>query len=275
MEHSLLHALQLSGPVVGMGGAFLMLGLFLPALRAGHHNQRPPRLARELEASVARWTFRAGLGAILAALLNFLVDVAEIDGRTIFGGLSPDLVWRFASVTTVGHLALLRLGALVLTAAATRFPRRIKWKAVFVGALAAALCESLICHAAAQPTGRAAAIGAELAHILAASLWMGVLLHLLLVRRAIVSADDGGIALLADILRRFSPVALAVAGLLALSGLVLTVRYICTPGGLSHFRLWAYAGGEIGIIAASPVRRLSQLPGHPSPASGHPDNRPG
>jgi hypothetical protein len=46
------------------------------------------------------------------------------------------------------------------------------------------------------------------------------------------ATDDGSIGLLAEIIRRLSPIALAGAGLLAISGLVLTVRYLYTPAAV-------------------------------------------
>ena len=65
----------------------------------------------------------------------------------------------------------------------------------------------------------------ELIHILAASLWLGVLIHLLLARRAIESATDpAGSALVAEVVRRFSPVAMTAVGLLGISGLYLVIR---------------------------------------------------
>jgi putative copper resistance protein D len=212
-----------------------MLGFFFPALKTFRPEQMGvPPLAAPLEASVTKWSFRAGVVAVAAALLNLVVDAAEIDGRTIFGGFHPDIVWRLATVTTVGHLSLLRLGALVFTTIATRLRRRMKWILVFSGAVAAAAAESLICHAAAQPDGRTSAIVAELMHILAASCWMGVLIHLVLVRRHLVSAtDNASIALLSAMIRRFSPLALMGAGLLATSGLFLTVRYLFTPTAIA------------------------------------------
>jgi putative copper resistance protein D len=233
VEHSLLHALQLLGTVVGLGGSTLMVAFVFPALRAKHLDQSAPRFAGQLNTSVAQWIFRGALVAAFAVIFGFFVDAAELDGRTVFGGVNPGLVWRFATMTTVGQLSLLRLAALVFTAAATRLPGNRKWGLVLVSSLAAVACEGLVCHAAAQPSGRTSAIAVELVHILAVSLWLGVLMHLLLARRAIESAtDNGSMALVTEIVRRFSPIALAGACLLATSGLFLAVRYLCSPGAV-------------------------------------------
>src|SRR6516225_6008401 len=115
MEHSLLHALQLSGAVVALGGAILMLVFVYPALRATQVQQPQRFFAAQLEIRVARSILICGAVAVGAAALNFVVDTAEIDSRTIFGGFKPELIWRFATSTTVGRLSLLRLAALALT----------------------------------------------------------------------------------------------------------------------------------------------------------------
>jgi putative copper resistance protein D len=233
MEHSILHALQLSGAVVALGGSILMLGFFFPALRTADSAQNVPAFATRLSQTCARWSMWGAVAAAVAAFVNLFVDVAEIEGRTIFGGVNPATVWRFATVTVVGKLSLLRLASLIFTAAATRFPGRLKWGLVLFGSLGAAVCESLVCHAAAQPDARITAITVELSHILFVSVWLGVLLHLFFARKSLESAtDDRGIALVAGIIRRFSPVALTAVGLLTLSGLYLSVRYLCTPAAV-------------------------------------------
>jgi len=233
MEHSLLHALQLSGAVVALGGAMLMLVFVYPALRASQGGQTQRLFGAQLEKSVARSILMCGAVAIGAAALNFIVDTAEIDSRTIFGGFKPELIWRFATGTMVGHLSLLRFAALASTIAVTRLPGCLKWWAILGGAFAAVFCESFICHAAAQPTARVSAITSEMIHVLGASLWMGVLINLLLARSVLLTAtEDGTIALLAQIIRRFSPVAMTCVGLLAVSGLVLTIRYLYTPAAV-------------------------------------------
>jgi putative copper export protein len=180
--------------------------------------------------SIARWTFWGACSAAVAAFLNLFVDVAELNGRTVFGGVDLQQVWRFATTTTVGQLSLLRVAALVAIALASRFRSASKWGLILAAALSAAVCEGLICHAAAQPTGRISAVTTELTHILFVSVWMGVLIQLLLARVSIESAtDDASIKLLGDMIRRFSPVALSAGIILLVSGLVLAIRYLCTP----------------------------------------------
>src|SRR6516162_6346431 len=139
MEHSILHAVQLSGAVVALGGAILMLVFVYPAMGASRKGQTQRLFAAQLEARVASSILICGAVAIAGAALNFVVDTAEIDGRTIFGGFKPELIWRFATDSTVGRLSLVRLAALALTTAATGLPGRLKWGPILVAALGAVL----------------------------------------------------------------------------------------------------------------------------------------
>jgi len=233
MEHSALHALQLCGMVIALGGPILMLGVFFPACRKLAYADSPTEFSSKLESTVTRWVFYGALFGAIASLLNLFVDVAELKNQTIFGGASPATVWRFATVTTVGHLSIARIAALLLTALAVRFGERFKWWLAFAFALAASVFASLVCHAAAQPTGRATAIAVELTHIIAASIWLGGLIHLLFARRAIESASSAAeVNLVAEIVKRFSPVALAAVILIAISGIVAAVRYLVTPSAV-------------------------------------------
>jgi putative copper export protein len=208
VEHSLLHALQLAGTVVAAGGALLMVVFVLPVQKGLDVTAKLTPLTGQLSSSASRWVSVGAALAATGAVLNLFVDVAELDGRTILGGVKFTTVWRFAATTTVGHLSMIRVGMLLLTAAFARVPGRMKWYLVLAGAVTAAVCESLVSHAAAQPAGRFSARVIELTHILATSFWLGILIHLLLARPAIESAtDDRGIAFLGEILRRFSPIA--------------------------------------------------------------------
>ena len=277
MEHSILHAVQLSGIVVSLGGAILALFFLRPVIKAGRWADGEPGLAGQLRDSIARWIYWGAGAAAIAALLNLFVDVAELDGRTVFGGVDPAQVWRFAVTTTVGHLSLLRIAALAMTALATRLPGLRKWTVMLAGAVSAAICEGLICHAAAQPAGRISAIATELTHIFVVSLWLGVLIHLLLARVSIESAtDDAGIRLLGAIIGRFSPIALTAATLLLISGLLLTARYLCTPAAVTTsaygLTLFVKVGLFIPLLYAARFNYREVGPALRSPPPAHPED---
>ena len=97
----------------------------------------PLPFAVKLEASVARWVFWGALFGALASFLNLFVDVTELKNKTIFDGVSPGIVWRFATVTTVGNLSVTRIAAMLLTAASIRWGGKAKWWLTLLFALTA------------------------------------------------------------------------------------------------------------------------------------------
>jgi copper transport protein len=233
MEHSLLHGLQLTGLIVVLGGCIFMLGLLRPACRRLGPDPARETLAGALSAGVARWVAVGALIAGLATFLDLFVLAAETQDRTPFGGVALALVARLALRTTVGQLALARIACLVLAAAATRIPGPSRWSIVAALGAGALWCTALTSHAAAQPAARIPAIAAQLVHIAAGAAWLGVLAHLLAARPAIAAdSRPSCLALIAEIVRRFSPVALTAAGWLLVSGAYAAVRNLHTRAGL-------------------------------------------
>ena len=230
MEHSALHALQLTGLVLALGGPLLVLGLLRPVCRALGPDPARDRLAAALEVQVVRWVCGGALVAGLSTISDLFVQTAELRQRTVFGGVDLALLWRFATQTTVGQLAVARAGLLLAAAGAIRLPDRIRWRLTGVLAGTAVVAASLVSHAAAQPTGRDVAVVAQVLHIAGVGAWMGVLVHLLVGRRLIEGATaPGAAALVAGVVGRFSPVALVAVGAIFVSGLYGAVRYVGTP----------------------------------------------
>ena len=218
MEHSALHAAQLLGLILAVAGPFLVLFIL-----------RPTGGRMEWEGGVARWTM---LGALIAAgggALDFFVQVAEIESQTIFGGVDLATVHRFATTTTVGQLGLARIGVLLLTAGAARLAIPGRWWLTLALALASVVFTSLVSHAAAQPVERAQFIGLQIAHLTAAALWIGVLLHLWLNRRQFTKDTVDDSRALSRLLNRFSPLALGIVTLLLASGVYTAARYLVLP----------------------------------------------
>ncbi len=247
MEHSALHALLLTGLIGALGGALAMIWIILPSARSLGPDAERKRLVTHLGTCVARWVLMAALAAALASVLDLFVEVAELQGKTVFGGVELGLVARFATQTGVGRFALLRIVLLLLTAAAAAgVGGRMKdeedsglphgswrWGLVGVLALGAVVATSFVSHAAAQPEGRVLALGIQITHLIAVSCWMGVLLHLF-TGRGLLLADAVAprVALVAEIVRRFSPVALVTTALLAITGLIAAWRFLGSTGAL-------------------------------------------
>ncbi len=212
MEHAALHGLILVGLILALGGP-------LAAALLGAGAAPPGLLAR-----IARTT---ALGAAVAAagtLLDLVVQVAEVQGRTVFAGLDLEMLTRFATATTVGRLCLARAAMLALAAG---FARR-SWKVTGVCAFAAVIFTSLVSHAAAQPEQRVAAIAVQIFHITAVAVWMGVLLHLYLLREAL----HENARLVSAVVTRFTPVALIATATLFITGIITVLRWVRDPVAL-------------------------------------------
>jgi copper resistance protein D len=224
VEHSALHALQLLGLLLALGGP-LLVTVFLPATTDAHAS-----LGRVIERTAARWTARGTLLAALAAVLDLLVQAGELRGVTLFAGVDLPFVWGLATETTVGRLSLARITLLAVVALVVTCRLRGRWWWSGGLALGALLCTALVSHSAAQPTGRGAALVSHTLHLAAAVTWLGVLGHLLLCRQHIEAVSSPADArTLAGLIRRFSPVALAVALLLLGSGLYAVYRFLGSP----------------------------------------------
>jgi putative copper export protein len=234
MEHSLLHGLQLTGLVVVLGGCVFVLGLLRPACRRLGREPAGDTLAGALSRGVAWWVALGAVTAALATFLDLFVLAAENQDQTPFGGVDLALVTRLALQTTVGQLALARIAVLVLAAAATWLPDPSRWRLVSVLGAGALWCTAFTSHAAAQPAARIPAIAGQLAHLAAGAAWIGVLVHLLAARPVIIAhTRRASLALIAEIVRRFSPVALAAAAVLLFTGTYAAVRTLHTRADLA------------------------------------------
>lgn len=250
MEHSALHAFILTGMVLALGGAVAALFLLLPL--DGTLGTRPDgaSVLQFMTQSAAKWVTYGALVAALATLADFFVGVAEIQGTTVFGGIDLGVVWRFATETAVGRLNLVRLGLLLLTACATMLPGKRKWWLVLALGAGTVFVASLVSHAAAQPEHRVTTILTQFAHVSAAAVWMGVLFHLFIARRQMLApVTDYRVALVAEIVRRFSPVALTATLLLGFTGLVAICRYSNDIGALFTSAYGLTLLVKLGVLA--------------------------
>ncbi len=227
MEHSLLHALQSIGLAIALGGAWLVLGLLLPACRALGIDASTNPLATALHRSAVRWTACGAFAAAGATVADLFVQTAEIQGRTVYAGVDFATVARFTRETNAGFLGLTRAILLLLAGVAARWRPRWAWWPVMLAAGGAVIVSSLVSHAAAQPAGRAVILISQMAHISGVAAWLGILVHLLAARHSIASVTDrASLQLLSEIVTRFSPWAISVVSLLFVSGLISFCRFI-------------------------------------------------
>ena len=204
-----------------------MLWLFGPSARVLGNDAGRDAFMDALTRSVTRWTAYGALAAAFSTFVDFFVTVAELHGETVFGGADLSEVVRLSTQTTVGLLSVACLGFLLLTAMAAWLPWRRRWWLVAILAFAAIVTTGEVSHAAAQPGNNTLPVVAQITHIAAAALWIGVLLHIFLARGVLLSdTTDGRVAFVARVVRRFSPLALATTSLIGITGLVAAWRYL-------------------------------------------------
>jgi copper transport protein len=186
-----------------------------PAMR------RTPGALRAVGPVLPRLTVAVFAIAVIGNLAALLVQAAEPSGSygsalrtTLFSTRYGDL-WL---ARIIGLAAL----AVLLTFATWARPWRRRWIGLAALAVSAALAVpfSLNAHANAQTTGRAFAITADVAHLVAASFWGGGAVLLLAILWSVRSRlPEGGLRrLLVIAIPRFSFLALAAWVMLAVSG---------------------------------------------------------
>jgi putative copper resistance protein D len=197
------------------------------------------------DAPAARALRLVGCGAAGAALAQAavigvgLASLADVHGHWPVGELAA---------TTFARVALARVALGVGVAAlafvmARRAAGRVAWVALALGAALLVASSAVVSHAVARVEGRALLIALDAVHQLAASVWVGGLLHLV----AYAPSVQAGLAAPATI-KRFSAVAFWSMATLIVAGVALTVAYVGDPGAL--------VGTAYGVMILSKVALL-------------------
>jgi putative copper export protein/mono/diheme cytochrome c family protein/peroxiredoxin len=178
--------------------------------------------------------------ALLSALVTVAVQTAVLEGRAA-AALEPAALARMLTQTQGGIVWLVRGGVLILLGASLAIRAEIRdradWRAargqiLLLGVIALGLVAGAS-HAAAVEPGTAAALAADVAHLVAAGLWIGglpALALLLALASREAGADARPYAVLAT--RRFSRAALLLVLVLSGSGLWSTWVQIGSVAGL-------------------------------------------
>jgi putative copper export protein len=192
-------------------------------------------VAQDAVSVVARWLlvlacsllFGGGLlarraGAVdawrLAAPLGLMVAlVAAVEGvvAAATSGAGGSLDLGLVTATEPGIAALVRLCVLVLAVVAARWRRDWAW---LVGGGIALAATAFDGHVASAPHPVLAGLG-QVVHVVAAGLWTGAVLGLVVVSRW------GGVSAVAAA-RRFAPIAGAALGAAAITGVIAAVREV-------------------------------------------------
>lgn len=148
--------------------------------------------------------------------------------------LTPSLLWLVASDLppwSTGWQLQLAASVAALGAFLWRRGGRPAWGAACVAAAAIAASAPLTGHAVAQPDWTMLPIAMQAGHVLGAGTWIGGLFVLTLVALRTRGERDAASAA-PRLVEAFSPVALAAAGLLVLTGLTTVVLYLTAPADL-------------------------------------------
>src|SRR4051812_46159095 len=107
MEHSLLHAIQLTGLIAALGGSIFVLAFLLPSARKLCSPEIDDLVWNILKLS-AQWAAIAAIASGAGALIDLFVQVAELQNKTVFAGLDVPRTFDYATETIVGKTGFLR-----------------------------------------------------------------------------------------------------------------------------------------------------------------------
>ena len=268
--------LHLASSVFLVGGAALLL-------MAGR-SDRPT--ACRWESCILAGGRVLALVALAAALGAVAYQTAVLEGRA-GAAVDPEALARVLTQTRGGIVWLVRAGLLVLLVAflAIRVELRARadWQALrgqvaLLGAVALGLVAAAS-HAAAVEPGAAAAIAADVVHLIAGGVWIGGLPALALLLRLAghdAGADARPFAVLTA--RRFSRVALALVGAVTASGVWNAWVQIGSIAGLlgtrhGHLLLIKLAAFIAMLVLAAVNRRVIRALGGEAVAVGRPAMR--
>ncbi len=243
MLDALVRPVLLISLVTVAAGPWFVITLLRPTfggagLSAGHLDPIEQHVVRVAKA--ATWV------ALCFTLPELYMQAVDIMGGTIFSGVELSVVWRLLTRTTSGWVWIARtglLGALLMLLAWHRsWPwSGNRWVAALILGGAALISRSLASHASSLASASLIAIVSDMLHILAAASWIGLLMHfrLLLGRMREVETVTAQ-PILAPIVNRLTPIALASAGVLVGTGLYNATRHldslraiIASPYGLT------------------------------------------
>lgn len=273
----ILRWLSLLGIMIVVGGLFLQRYIVQPLSdrigrgRSGHAVTELWRQRSQwLVWSAACLFGAASMGQLVAqTVVTFDLSVADVLGRPMFL-LLGNTVWGTLWLWRIGLLLLL-MGTLWVETrahAAARPSGRILREAPLAIAGALLLTMSLVSHAAATETIRQAAIFNHFLHLLAATVWIGGLIHLLagilLIRRHLAGQERK--TALAALTARFSilgvvsVVVLGITGLYSAWAQVTVPAAIATPYGRVLLVKVALVAGILALAACNQFGVRPRLP---------------
>ena len=194
---------------------------------------------------------RLGRGAaiflLLAAGARYFLQAraVEADGLAgdIMGVMLFDTPWGWGWFLQVGAAAL----ALFAFHRAVGDPRR-GWGAALLAGLALAFTPALSGHAVGSETAPALAVAVDGVHVFAASAWIGTLLALAAAGVPAAVRSGGGTSMVADLVSRFSPLALTFAAIVVGTGTISAILHLAAVN-----QLWTTTYGRTLLLKLGAV----------------------
>ncbi|MGZ8377293.1 MAG: copper resistance CopC/CopD family protein [Gemmatirosa sp.] len=211
----------------------------------------------------AEATRGAGAVAAVGAALLLGVSLLRLAAQSVAlhgaAWSDPARVGAMVGGTTWGTAWLLLVAAAAVALVGALLARRgssAGWAVAALGAALAAVATALSGHAAGVPDLAALAVAVDATHVLGAGGWLGTLLLVVLVGVPVALrqpiATRGGTA--ATLVRAFSPLALACAGLVAVTGGISAWLHL---GGLDA--LWGTAYGRTLLVKLALLAPVAAL----------------
>ena len=197
--------------------------------------------------------------AMLISTALVVVRASDVYESSILGAFAGPM-WNLQADTFWGKMAATRMGLLAVSLLILNLIDGVRDARSNVKAYASLACVagalltiSLTSHAAATPGIRLEAVVNDYVHLLAASVWIGGLAALAIAAsETVMFSYDASQrrALLAGMVRRFSPVAASAVGLLAMTGLFSAWAQVTTPEALALPYGWTLIGKTALVLVA-------------------------
>ncbi|HEY1015974.1 MAG TPA: CopD family protein [Herpetosiphonaceae bacterium] len=241
-DNSLLRWLLLLGSALAVGGFPFALYAARPL-----RDQSDPATLATLAAAVRRQTLAGAALSFVAGALFLVSQAATAAGVSWGAALGSPLLELLGGRTgvfiAIRIICALALGALVLRAPADPGGWVRRWQLALPISALLLLTWSLTGHGAALASGRVPAIAADWIHLAATGAWIGGFMPLLaLIRHQRANGDLP----LADVVRRFSRLAIGCVALLTLTGAYASLVHI---GGLEVLTATTYGRALLAKLA--------------------------
>lgn len=239
VSNSLARTLSFVGLLV-LIGATAFRTLVLPRARG---------IGVDLSAQMERRAAILGLVASVFVILSAFARIfLESELMSTMPGMQTMSMTDMAMHTRWGFALRLELGAaLVALVSLALAVRRLRgaWLAASISAIVLAVTPALAGHAAASPRFTSLMIASDFLHVIGASSWLGSLFAVMVVGVPLAFAHDGveRWSSVASLVNSFSPIALASAAVVVVSGLIASWVH------LEHLSaLWQTAYGQTLMI---------------------------